>query len=217
MKTKHPWLVKYPIRKGSKYLIIGTHPPMPYCGKLQYYYGNMSEFWRFLDMVYPGNKLYPNKCPEKKDVLNFINSNHIAITDIIYITRAAKFSTDEKMGKISKEDLNPSLAKWLKGNKIEVIYFTSFGGSNSAKNLFKKWYKEVYKKTCKLSNEHENIIDINGNSTKVIDLFSPSPSGRRGLAKSKEFLCWSKKNNKKNDFDGFRLYWYKKYLPKIYK
>jgi len=31
----HPWLEKYPIKKDSKYLIIGTHPPMPYCGKFK--------------------------------------------------------------------------------------------------------------------------------------------------------------------------------------
>jgi hypothetical protein len=43
---KHPWLNKHPINKDSKYLIIGTHPPMPYCGKLDYFYGNMSEFQR---------------------------------------------------------------------------------------------------------------------------------------------------------------------------
>lgn len=53
----HPWLEKYPLKKGFKYLIIGTHPPMPYCGKLDFYYGNMNEFWRFLDKVYPRNKL----------------------------------------------------------------------------------------------------------------------------------------------------------------
>ncbi len=55
----------------SKYLIIGTHPPMHYCGKLEYYYGNMSEFFRFLDKVYPGNKLYQNGCPNINDIIIF--------------------------------------------------------------------------------------------------------------------------------------------------
>ena len=57
---KHPWLDRYPISKNAKYLILGTHPPMPYCGRLEFYYGNMSEFWRFLDKVYPKNNLYNN-------------------------------------------------------------------------------------------------------------------------------------------------------------
>jgi G:T/U-mismatch repair DNA glycosylase len=215
MKTIHPWLEKYPIKKDTKYLIIGTHPPMPYCGKLKFYYGNRSEFWRFLDKVYPSNRLYHNDSPSEKDITNFIDKYNIAITDMVHITNVPKFSTDAKMGKIYQKDLNPFLYKWLKESKIQTIYFTSFGGSNSAKNLFKKWYKSVYEKVCKLSSLHENTIEINGNSIKVIDLFSPSPSGRRGLPNSKEFIEWSTKNNRKNDFDGFRLYWYKKHLPKI--
>jgi len=37
----HPWLKKYPVKHDSKFLILGTHPPMPYCGKLRFFYGNM--------------------------------------------------------------------------------------------------------------------------------------------------------------------------------
>ena len=34
---KHPWLVKYPIQNNSTKLIIGTHPPKPYRGCMQYF------------------------------------------------------------------------------------------------------------------------------------------------------------------------------------
>ena len=141
----HPWLEKYPIRKGDKYLIIGTHPPMPYCGKLDYYYGNMSEFWRFIDKVYSGYKLYENGSPKIEDILKFLKKGKLAITDIILKTHISKFSTDKDMGNIGIQDLNQHLFKWLKDSSIETIYFTSFGSTNSAKILFKKWYKSNFK------------------------------------------------------------------------
>jgi len=147
----HPWLNKFPIKNKSKYLIIGTHPPMPYCGQLKFYYGNSGEFWRLLDKVYPNNKLYENGCPQKKDIINFLDKRKISITDIVYKTRIAKFSIDSDMGKVEVEDLNPYLSGWVKKSKIQKIYFTSFGGKNSAKNLFKKWYKNEFGKVCRIS------------------------------------------------------------------
>jgi len=214
MATKHPWLKKYPINKDSKYLIIGTHPPMPYCGRLEYFYGNMSEFWRLLDKVYQNNNLYKNGCPKKDDILNFINVNSISITDIVYKTNEVKFSTDNGMGKLSFEHLNPFLKKWLENSSIEIIYFTSFGGTNSAKSLFKKWYKATFKKSSKINNSHFNEIEIFGRKIKLIDLFSPSPTAQRSSPRIKEYQEW-KILNSPNDYDSFRINWYKTHLPKI--
>lgn len=214
MATIHPWLEKHPINQDSKYLIIGTHPPMPYCGKLEYFYGNMSEFWRFLDKVYPNNNLYNNGCPKKDDIINFINTNSISISDIVYRTDEVKFSTDNVMGKLSFEKLNPFLKKWLENSSIEVIYFTSFGGANSAKSLFKKWFKGTFNKSSKIRNNHFNEIEMFGRKIKFIDLFSPSPSANRSSPRIKEYQEW-KINNNPNDYDSFRIQWYKTYLPKI--
>jgi G:T/U-mismatch repair DNA glycosylase len=210
---KHPWLLEFPISEDSKYLIIGTHPPMPYCGRLEFYYGNMSEFWRFLDKVYPNNKLYLNGCPKVEDIILFLEKSKLSITDIVYKTNVEKFSADADMGEINNEDLNPFLFKWLKESKVEIIYFTSFGGSNSAKNLFKKWYRNEFKKVCKISPSHENTLELFGRNVKLIDLFSPSPNARRSSPRIKEYLEWCSDNEP--DFDKFRVYWYKKYLPKI--
>ena len=103
--NNHPWLVDHPIKQDAKYLILGTHPPMPYCGKLEFYYGNMSEFWRFLDLIYPGNKLYTNGCPEEEDISKFLDSYSFSITDMVYKTDVKKFSTDKELGNISPKDL----------------------------------------------------------------------------------------------------------------
>ena len=211
----HPWLKKYPIKPYSKYLILGTHPPMPYCGKLKFYYGNMSEFWRFLNIIYPNNNLYVQGCPKLKDVLTFLDNNDISITDIIYKTSCQMFSTDIEIGRITNDDLNPFLAKWLKNSKVEVIYFTSFGGKNSTKNLFKKWYRKEFNKPIKITKEHINTIDIFGRKINLIDLFSPSPTSRLSSNKVKEFIQWRLENKFNKDYDTFRVYWYRKYLPKI--
>jgi hypothetical protein len=214
----HPWLAKYPIKKGDKYLIIGTHPPMPFCGKLEYYYGNMSEFWRFLDSVYPGYKLYKNGCPKIEDIFKFLKKGKLAITDIILKTHVSKFSTDKDIGNIGNEDLNQYLFKWLKDSSIETIYFTSFGAMNSAKNLFKKWYKLNFKNESqkyKITKNHFNQIKLWDRKIKLIDLFSPSPTAKRSAHKINEFKEWRLNKSSNNDYDTFRVYWYKKYLPKI--
>ena len=211
----HPWLNKYPFKTKSNYLILGTHPPKPYCGKLRFFYGNISEFWRFLDLVYPGNKLYTNGCPKLSDIISFLDKNKFGITDIVYNPKSKRFSVDSEMGNLNDSDLNPFLLNWIKNSKVDVIYFTSFGGKNSAKNLFKKWYRKECKKPSRIKNDHINKIEILGREIQLIDLFSPSPTARRSSSRVKEFIKWraNKKNN--HDYDSFRIYWYKKYLPEI--
>jgi hypothetical protein len=216
---KHPWLEDYPINCNAKYLILGTHPPMPYCGRLEYYYGNMSEFWRFLDVIFPNNNLYSNGCPKSEDIIAFLDSSNISITDIVYKTETEKFSNDNDMGKISFDNLNPYLYEWLKNSKIEVIYFTSFSGGNSAKNLFKKWYKFKFKiesKKNKIKAHHLNEIELWDRKIKLIDLFSPSPTAIRSSPRIKEYQVW-KEHNTPNDYDSFRINWYKTHLPKLSK
>ena len=215
--NKHPWLEDHPIKPDAKYLILGTHPPMPYSGELKFYYGNLSEFWRFLDKVYPENKLYADGCPEKKDISKFLNANKISITDMVYKTHVEKFSTDKKIGKIYPQDLNPFLKDWFEKSQVEIIYFTSFSGQNSAKSLFKKWFRCTYGKVCRISSFPINKIDINGRIIETIDLYSPSPSARRGLPRSQAYKNWCEKYKRSGDYDGFRIYWYKNYLPKLTK
>ena len=212
---KHPWLEKHKINTDSRYLILGTHPPMPYCGKLEFYYGNMSEFWRFLALVYPGHQLYENGCPKIEYIIRFLDNSKISITDLVFITRSEKFNNDNDMGKINVEDLNPYLAEWIKESKIETIYFTSFSGKNSAKNLFKKWYKKEFKKLSRISTAHINYIEMFDRKIKLIDLYSPSPTARRSSSRIKEYKEWSLWESNNNDYDSFRAFWYKKHLPKL--
>jgi hypothetical protein len=214
MTTIHPWLEKYPINPDSKYLIIGTHPPMPYCGKLKYYYGNMNEFWRFLQEVYSKEKIYNNGCPNEVDIINFFYKYSISITDMVEETDGKPFSVDSDM---SVTKLNSKLKEWLNKSQVKTIYLTSAGGSNSALSLFKKWIKKNYKGTStikdhKLWIEKGLVIKLEGREYLLEILYSPSPSGRRGIQRSEPFINWSKTFNNKSA-DDFRIHWYKSKLP----
>jgi len=212
---KHPWFKKYPISKDSQYLIIGTHPPMPYCGKLQFYYGNMNEFWRFLQEVYPDEKIYNNGCPDKKDILAFLDKYYISITDIVEETDGQPFSVDSDM---KPTKLNSKLKEWIEMSNVRSIYFTSFGGSNSSLNLFRKWVNKYYPKTNTIPDHKQWIqkgfkINLGDRKYLLELLYSPSPSGRRGIQRSVPFKEWKQKNNS-NSADEFRIDWYKRKLPK---
>ncbi|MHA8092712.1 hypothetical protein V7S78_09350 [Aquirufa regiilacus] len=214
--TIHPWLTKYPVNSDSKHLILGTHPPMPYKGTLNYFYGNMKEFWRLLDKVYPNSKLYNyDKQVELSDIIAWQKQLKLSITDMVYQTHVERFSTDEQMGRIELNDLNPFLESWIKESAIECIYFTSFGGSKSAKNLFKKWLKEKLKIKVKLEG-HENEVIIFNRTIKLIDLFSPSPTARRSAPRNEEYKKWKLiQPIGKVDYDSFRIAWYETKLPKL--
>ncbi len=216
--NSHPWLEKYPIKKHTKYLIIGTHPPMPYCGKLQYYYGNMNEFWRFLDEVYPGNHLYNNCCPELEDIQKFLSRVKMDITDMVEETNGTPFSIDDDM-KWTK--LNNTLKDVLIKGCVEKIYFTSFGGKNSALNLFKKWLKNKENgfKNIRIPDSKEwrskgMAIQLQGKKIQLEVLFSPSPTARRSASRIGEYQKWQTEN-KSGSFDDFRIYWYNNKLPKV--
>lgn len=212
---EHPWINKFPINKETKYLILGTHPPMPYSGRLEYYYGNMGEFWRFLDKVYPGNKLYNNAFPKLSDITNFLEKHKIAITDLVEETDGTPFSTDDNM-KWTK--LNSRLMDLLESGSIEVIYFTSFGGNNSSLNLFKKLLKinckNIVIPNSKIWRDAGLDVCIDNKKIKLEVLFSPSPTARRSASRVAEFIDW-KKSNPLGSFDDFRIHWYRSKLPKL--
>lgn len=215
MKKFHPWLKEFPVVNDSKYLIIGTHPPMPYRGTLNYFYGNMKEFWRFLDKVYPKSKLYNNNQVDLNDILAWQEQLKLSITDMVFQTHVERFSTDEQMGRIELNDLNPYLESWIKESAIEIIYFTSFGGSKSAKSLFKKWLKEKFKIKVKLDG-HENEVVLFNRTIKLIDLFSPSPIAKRSAPRIEEYKKWKLTQSEgKDDYDSFRIDWYKNHLPEL--
>jgi G:T/U-mismatch repair DNA glycosylase len=214
--VKHPWINEYRICKESQYLIIGTHPPMPYCGKLHFYYGNMNEFWRFLDKIYPDNNLYNNSCPELEDIQKFLKTAKIEITDIVESTDGSPFSMDENM---NWTKLNSKLKEDLLTSKIETIYFTSFGGKNSALNLFKKWlkindYAKVRIPDSKVWRENGLDITLDNKRLNLQILFSPSPTARRSASRINEFQKWLLANPI-GTFDDFRIDWYKQKLPKL--
>lgn len=218
MSTRHPWLKRYPISKNSEYLIIGTHPPMPYCARLNYFYGNSRVFWKLLDQVYCGNNLYNNGCPNLKTILSFITQNRISITDMIEETDGGQFSTDKDM---NWTKFNSALKKSLIKYPIKTIYFTSFSGKNNALSLFRKWLKsnDVGLKDIKIPDVKKwrgsgLTINIQNKTIRLEILLSPSPTARINANKIQEFQDW-KQTNPTGNYDEFRVFWYTQKLPKI--
>lgn len=213
---KHPWLNKYPIDSDSEYLIIGTHPPMPYCGRTEFFYANSNEFWKILQSVYLKDKvLATNECLNLDTIQAFLSKYKISITDIVEETEGTPFYVDANM---QPTKLNSRLKEWLENSKIQTILLTSFSGSNSALSLFKKWIHQNYPKTRVIPN-HKTWIE-NGYTITLGDmvynlelLFSPSPTARRGIHKSTHFLNW-KESNPDASVDDFRVFWYASKMPK---
>jgi G:T/U-mismatch repair DNA glycosylase len=206
--TSHPYLMDYPVNTTSKYLIIGTHPPMPTKAKLNFFYGNRGEFWRLLNFVYPNELLLNNGLPDLKLILKFLQKYEISLTDLVYTTDGSPFSTDKEMGIV--HPLNPFLKDWLETSKIEKIFFTSSSGPNSAMMLFKKWYRENYGKPLQLM--PEGICRIGERAIHLCVLYSPSPTARRGIATSPQFKRWLE-SHPNGTIDDFRIDWYRSILP----
>lgn len=217
----HPWMEKYPIKNNSTKLIIGTHPPMPYRGCIQFYYGNSYEFWRFMELVYQNFRFFDDEQKPNLDlILNWLDSNNFSITDMIQHTKVDNnFSVDSDIIIDDyKSQLNQNLYDWLLNSKINKIYFTSFSEGKSAYDLFKKWVKIHFNK--RLPKGREIINQNNNHKLKIFDkevelimLYSPSPAARRGIPRSQPYIKWLKENKDvKNPIDEFRVYWYRKYL-----
>jgi len=222
----HPWLEKYPFTEKQKGAIIGTHPPMPYDGVMPFYYGNMNEFWRLLQEVYPNDVFFDeNKQPKLESILTWLNKYHLGITDMVIKTYKNNcFSTDSQMIIDDPSvQLNPFLHEWLKQNtEIETLYFTSFSEGKSAYQLFKRWCRCVHlqiilpKGRDILLNGNNHIVKLFDRDIKLVMLYSPSPAARRGIPNSVPYIEWKRKpENEKRTIDDFRVWWYKKYLPKF--
>lgn len=222
MKINHPWLEQYPVSKDSTGLIIGTHPPMPYRGCMPFYYGNMNEFWRLLELVYTSDKFFDNDGkPELEFIKKWLKKYNIGITDMVkYTTNSFSVDNDMEIGR-GIEQLNKNLYDWIKDSSINTIYFTSFGTGKSAYGLFRRWYKFYFKETLATGNYIINseteykTINIFNRDIKLVMLYSPSPAARRGIPRSTPYLNWLNVNpNIKKPIDEFRVYWYSKHLTK---
>jgi G:T/U-mismatch repair DNA glycosylase len=219
--NKHPWLEKYPIQSRSTKLIIGTHPPMPYRGCLQFYYGNSYEFWRFMELTFQDFRFFNLEMKaDLKLILKWLENNHFSITDMIQHTKVDNnFSVDSDIIIDDyKFQLNQLLFDWLKESKANKIYFTSFSEGKSAYDLFRKWVKINFNKRLP---KGRDIINQNNNhklkiferEVELIMLYSPSPAARRGIPRSQPYIKWLNENKDVNNpIDEFRVYWYKKYL-----
>jgi G:T/U-mismatch repair DNA glycosylase len=220
---EHPWLKDYPIKPNHKHLIIGTHPPMPYNGLMAFYYGNMNEFWRLLELTYEQELFFSQQgVPELMRIQKWLDEKQVAITDMVQYTCNA-FSTDQEMKIQSDDQLNQNLQKWLENSTIDNIFFTSFSNGNSAYGLFRRWYRKTYRirlpQGIEVINQgNSETITINGRKIRLWMLYSPSPAARRGIPRSLPYIKWLALNPYiVSPIDAFRVFWYRRYFKKLVK
>jgi len=213
----HPWLHKYPIAKTSEFLFIGTHPPMPYTVPLKYYYGNVGEFWRILDRIYPGEGLFTGNTADLEAIASWENKYRVAITDIVEATNGLPFNTDKAM---VVTRLNLNLLNQLEHSQLHTIYFTSFSGKNNALSLFRRLLKEN-------GHEHARIpaikewhakglsIQLGEKEYTLHALYSPSPSANRAASRIQAYQDWKQQQKEctPNSYFDFRVWWYAQRLP----
>lgn len=132
----HPYILKEKLQfdLSRKYLLLGTFPPNSYLHntpglgplamthpqinkvpKVDFYYGNTANLWKY----FFGNNILPNR----PDIIQFLQTNSIAISDVILGVQRRKF------GSYEDKDLynilpNYELCSILDSN-IETILFTS--------------------------------------------------------------------------------------------
>ena len=153
-------------------------------------------------------------------ILKWLRKYELGITDMLFLTHKNNhFSVDSDIIiDDKKKQLNPFLNDWLKKSKVDTLYFTSFSNGKSAFGLFKNWYKIHFKKTLPngldiLKDGNAYTIELFNRKVKLVMLYSPSPAARRGIPRSKPYQDWLMKYPCGN-IDLFRVWWYKKYLPK---
>lgn len=147
MIERHPFGSFVP--NDAKYLILGSFPSNYKGGKSWFYGSERNQFWPILEKVY-GVRL---KTIEEKKRL--FRKQKIALTDVVLECERRKSNNSDNNLKILKFN-KKEIARIIKVNRIEKIYFTS----RFVENIFKRRFKN-------LISQYPNI--------KYITLPSPSP------------------------------------------
>jgi hypothetical protein len=213
----HPWLHQYPIEKTAEFLILGTHPPMPDTAPLKYYYGNVGEFWRILDGVYPGEGLFVGNTVDLAAIESWQKKYRVAITDVVAATNGQSFNTDKDMVVTC---LNTNLLDQLGQSNVHTIYSTSFAGKNNALSLFRRLLKENGHRHLRIPDVKEWHADglslqLGEKKYTLHALYSPSPMANIAAPKIQAYQDWKAKQKEgvPNSYFDFRVWWYAQRLP----
>lgn len=237
-KEIHPFIKKYPLKSQCKYLILGTFPPAQELDSqfnINYYYGNVSSFWKIIQEIYPKNKFN-----EIQSILKWQEEYSIGISDtVLSCKRENPNSTSDSDLILEWIDYNHELKSYITENEkfIKKIIFTSGYTCNSALFNFKIIMGGDF---VKIANKVvDNLPSPSGGSNK--SFFNKNPD-TLGLQKDfydfiietqkTETICFvkesynlksqSKKSKKakripEGILKAFKIFMYKQILPKSKK
>lgn len=206
--TKHKYIDQIKIKQDDKFLILGTiHPHNVECFEIDFFYGNKNSLWNII------GKACNISLKECGEIVAFLESNHIAVSDIIRSCKRknACITQDKDLYEI---EIHKEMAYDIKNSNINTIFFTSgFGHNNAAKLFSKNYYPDLEKdfekkRTC--------IVNVFGKDITCILLPSPSGQANIGLSKSEDYLKYKEEYIKeKTPIQSFKIDLYKKYFCKV--
>jgi hypothetical protein len=235
----HPFVKKYPLKTPFKYLVLGTFPPAQklYSKKdrqfnVDYFYGNVSSFWKIIQEIYPKNKF-----TDIQSIRKWQEEYSIGITDtILSCKRKKQDSTNDSDLILEWTDYNHELKAYILENEqfIEKIIFTSGFNCNNALFNFKIIMGADFVKIA--SKVVDNLPSPSGGSNTSFFNKNPTTFGLKEdfykfiiEAKSIETITFvqesynrklqSKKGEKvkripEGTLKAFKIYMYKQILPK---
>ena len=185
MVTIHKYINKYPIKRESKKLILGTiHPHPEKEFQIDFFYGNKNSIWNLLHDAFPNELSLPLSV---ENICSFLDNRRIAISDtIIQCRRINPTALDSDL---VVEQLNPNLISQIRNSEINHIFCTSGFGKN---NAFKLFYQNMLglKITPEIRKAREVILpsSVFGREILVTVLYSPSGSSNISLSKNAAFI-----------------------------
>ena len=213
--TEHAYLEKYPIRKSSSKLIIGTiHPHNPQSFKLPFFYGKTCSLWNILAKAFPQELNFPCKLEGVGGILDFLVRRNISLSDTIIETKYKNNIPSASDKNLLPIEFNYKLKEQIKNSNISTIFFTSGFGKN---NAFESFYKNIlgHKIITKEIKENRSVTlrEEFGRPLNLIVLYSPSGSANRGIAKSKLYKkCKHKYKGMPKPVAAFKIDYYREYF-----
>ena len=154
----------------------------------------------------------------RDDCINFINNNNFIVTDVIRESERDEYkSKDNDLLPVTYNNSIIDMMMKMKGNNI---YFTALPNNPSPWSWFQINILQPIVgggnfNIARIIGTRNLILQIQHNNQnkkfKVGFLFSPSPNGNRGGARSLEFLAY-RNANPGNNYNQFREAYYKQLL-----
>jgi hypothetical protein len=177
--TYHKYIDKYPIKKDSTKLIVGTiHPHLVNNFEIDFFYGNIGSFWNILSSAFPQRQF-----GNLDEIVATLDKYKVAITDIIRQCDRANENITKDSELYNIIDNSEQIKSGIKESRIDTIYFTSRFGKNNSAQIFVNIFG-IKVNLDRVTSEFDIPSSIFGRKIRGVVLYSPSNYANRGIARA---------------------------------